>query len=157
MNDIIKKQSEESYELLKMIFGEENVNITDSDEILFYQIKLMDNDGHKLLLFTEESKKFRRKHKKEYKYLNFYADCDKLVDFFLSQHPEFECFVINTIEEGDDENIISLCLKNSTNNKYERVKKYKINNSETSHPVDFIITSYIKEYMENDSKLVFRE
>lgn len=149
MENLTKTESLESFELLKNILGEDNITLSDNNEVLFNQMKLMDDNGFKLLLFNEDSKKFRRKNKNDYKYLNFYLDCSKLVDFFLSQHEEFENVTIKTTDEEDKKGLIILSLKNITNNKIEYEKQYYNENCEVGNirPSDYFITKFIREYI----------
>lgn len=139
MLDTIYKQSLTSFNLLKILL--EEVKIGTNNEILIDNMIMLDDEEYKMLIFNTESKKFRRKRKSEYKYLNFFNNCSKLVDYFLAEYSN-----IDTINIQYKEDSVILSLRNITNNKNVYEKEYKRDKDLSS---DYYITTYIKEYLDS--------
>lgn len=141
MNKKLYRHSLASYNLLIRLFGDVRVGLNERYEVLLDGMVLLDDDFNRLMLFNKESKKIRRKMKDECKYLDFYSDCSKLVDYFLALYPQFESIDVS-ITEID----ITLFLKNNANNKnvYE-IKYEKLDNI----PIDYYVTKYIKDYLDS--------
>lgn len=139
MLETIYKQSLTSFNLLQTIL--EEVKIGQNNEILIDNMIMLDDEEYKMLLFNIDSKKFRRKRKNEYKYLNFFSNCSKLVDYFLAEYSD-----IDTINMQCKEDSVTLSLRNITNNKNVYEKEYK---RDRDLPLDYYITTYIKEYLDD--------
>lgn len=140
MNKNIYRHSLASYNLLIRLFGEVRVNLNDKYEVLVDGMVLLDDDYYRLMLYNSDSKKIRRKFKNECKYLNFYSDCSKLVDYFLALYPQFESIDI-TVTEVD----ITLKMRDTHNNNNVYEAKY---DKLESIPIDYYVTKYIKEYLD---------
>lgn len=144
MNKCIYKQSLSSFNILIKLFGEDRVKVNDKNEIMLDGMILLDDEDYKLVLYTLDSKKMRRKNKSEYKYLNFYNDCSKLVDYFLSEFTEIE--TVCMISEGKQAHLF---FKNTYNNK--NVDDMYFDIEEGINLEDFYITKYIKIYLDRHS------
>lgn len=116
MLETIYKQSLTSFNLLKNIV--EEVKLGDNNEIIIDNMIMLDDEEYKMLLFNTDSKKFRRKRKSEYKYLNFFSNCSKLVDYFLAEYSDIEAINMECKEDS-----VILSLRNITNNKNVYKKK----------------------------------
>lgn len=138
MLETIYKQSLTSFNLLKNIV--EEVKLGDNNEIIIDNMIMLDDEEYKMLLFNTDSKKFRRKRKSEYKYLNFFSNCSKLVDYFLAEYSDIEAINMECKEDS-----VILSLRNITNNKNVYKKEYR---RDKDLPLDYYIATYIKEYLD---------
>jgi hypothetical protein len=136
------KESNLSFALLKEIMAEEDLTVN-NNIIYLFGMPMRDTENKKLLIYSNDSIKIRRKNKKEYDYFNAFNNSKHLeliLDNLYKFNDEIECIELEDLNQLTD--WYSIKLKNINNKVMKEIRVFDTRNFNKERSIMRLLLSY---------------